>query len=326
MRLNHPIIFACAVSALALPEPAWANRKTRKWKWDKIVQTQCSLHMPLDWDWLIFKALIKQESQFDPNAVSWCGAGGLTQIMPGTARELGLRPEDRFVPRLAINGGVRYLRRVWNIWKAEKDGEHGNWERTRFALGSYNAGPGTILRGQEYAGSTLNLPTDKWASIDRALRHVQKRWEETTTYVRKIFVFYGGYKAERGPAMFQAKNPFEFKARKHWIAVRAEEALGKEAAADDTPAAPPRPTRPVAKPAPPEANKPEAEVPAEPKAGVTPRQDSAPSSPGETPAATDSQSQGIGLVRVARWLSFGLLAFCALGILRLALVKRRGRN
>ena len=326
MRLIRPLIFACAVSASSLPEPAWADRKTREWKWDKMVQTQCKLHMPLGWDWLIFRALIKQESQFDPDAVSWCGAAGLTQIMPGTARELGMRPEDRFVPRLSINGGVRYLRRVWNIWGAERDGEQGNWERTRFALGSYNAGPGTVLRGQEYAGRTLNLPTDKWASIDQALRHVQKRWQETTTYVRKIFAFYGDYKAERRPTIFKAKKPFQFKARKHWIAVRAAEALKKEAPADDTPPAAPKPEPQTAKPVPhppPQATTPEAEIPAQPEPEVTPRQTPKPPSPGETSADAQQHSQGLSPARVARWLAFGLLAFCALGILRLALVKRR---
>jgi len=323
MRLLRPTTFACLVLGLALPAPAWANRKTRKWKWDKIVQTQCHLHMPPGWDWLIFKALIKQESQFDPDAVSWCGAGGLTQLMPGTAGELGLRPEDRFVPRLAINGGVRYLRRVWNIWEAEKDGEHENWERTRFALGSYNAGPGTILRGQEYAGRTLALPTDEWASIDQALRHVQKRWKETTTYVRKIFIFYGEYKAEERPAIFEAKRSLKFKARKHWIAVRAEKALRKEAAMDDAPPPQSEPAPQAAKPSP-QATTPEAVAPAEPTSGVTPRRSPPPSSPAGTSASVERQR--LSPARMARWLAFALLAFCAVGIVRLALAKWRGSN
>jgi len=169
----------------------------REWKYDKLIQKTCRLHMPAAWDWLIFKALVKQESRFNPNAVSHAGAGGLTQLMPATARELGLSPEDRFVPRLSIDGGARYLRKMWNIWKAEKDGTEHNWERTRFALGSYNGGAGTVLRAQRYADRQLRLPTDRWESIAAALRHVQKGWRETTGYVTKIVGYYAEYRTQQ---------------------------------------------------------------------------------------------------------------------------------
>ena len=326
---HRALLVALTLSAL-VSSTAYADKASRQWKWDKFIQTQCHLHMPPGWDWRIFKALVKQESQFDPNAVSWCGAAGLTQLMPKTAEELGLRPQDRFVPRLSINGGVRYLRKVWNVWKAEKDGEWQNWERTRFALGSYNAGVGTILRGQKHAGNVMNLPTDRWDSIDRALRYVQKRWEETTTYVQKIFTFYEEYKAERGLQLLKPKKGIQFKLRENWIAARADRADAVADAIKEPLPAQPEPAAAA------DANPEQVDVPKhEPKAAasarpsataqatVTAAQSSA-AQAAQTPPrpSTSPRSRSRSL---ARWAAIAALALCAVGIVRLAMVRRRAR-
>lgn len=81
----------------------------------------------------LIEALVWQESRWRPHAVSHAGARGLAQLMPGTARELGVDPDD---PMQNLEGGARYLRQ-------QLDRFDGNLEK---ALAAYNAGPGRVIR------------------------------------------------------------------------------------------------------------------------------------------------------------------------------------
>ena len=81
-------------------------------------------------DPLLVHAVIAIESQHRPDAVSPEGAQGLMQLMPRTARMLGV--SDPFDPRANVEGGVAYLRRL-----ADEFG-------TVLALAAYNAGPGAV--------------------------------------------------------------------------------------------------------------------------------------------------------------------------------------
>ncbi|MCD6334172.1 MAG: transglycosylase SLT domain-containing protein [Candidatus Latescibacteria bacterium] len=108
-------------------------------------------------DCRLILAQIKHESEFDPNAVSPSGARGLMQIMPFTARSLGVKnPHD---PRANIAAGVRYLRKQYDIFKKEK-----GVDRLCFALASYHAGFGHVVDAQKIAEHLLLRP-DKWGSI-----------------------------------------------------------------------------------------------------------------------------------------------------------------
>ncbi|WP_299592930.1 lytic transglycosylase domain-containing protein [uncultured Tateyamaria sp.] len=108
-----------------------------------------------------FQALIKQESNFSIGAKSPADAFGLTQIIPGTARDLGIYPEYYENPQLQLDGGARYLLQQLD-----------SFGRIELALAAYNAGPGAV---QKYGG----IPP----------------FEETQNYVVRISGFYNKYAA-----------------------------------------------------------------------------------------------------------------------------------
>jgi soluble lytic murein transglycosylase-like protein len=88
----------------------------------------------------LLEAVVWQESRWRATAVSHAGARGLAQLMPGTARYLGVDPDD---PMQNLEGGARYLRE-------QLDRFDGDLEK---ALAAYNAGPGRVIR----AGGIPNI-------------------------------------------------------------------------------------------------------------------------------------------------------------------------
>ena len=100
----------------------------------------------------LLQALIWQESRFSIGARSPVGAFGLTQIMPGTASDLGINPEYYDSPYLQVDGGARYLAAQLNTF----DGNIIN------ALAAYNAGPGRVF---EYGGVPPFVETQHYVQV-----------------------------------------------------------------------------------------------------------------------------------------------------------------
>jgi len=106
----------------------------------------------------LVKAVIKAESDFDPQVVSSKGAQGLMQLMPETAREVGVN--NPFDPSESIYGGSFYLRKMLDSFDQNLD----------YALAAYNAGPGAV---RKYGG----IPP----------------YAETQNYVRRVKRYFDFY-------------------------------------------------------------------------------------------------------------------------------------
>ena len=136
-------------------------------------------------------AQVRQESGFDPDAVSPVGARGLLQIMPTTWGP-GFEA-DAFNPEKNLAKGIAHLGYLWDMFKAEQ-----GHERWRFALGAYNAGQGNVISAQKML-TKAGRQTDQWAEIAQMLPAITgpANAQQTTHYVR---VVYAEYLATQGEA------------------------------------------------------------------------------------------------------------------------------
>lgn len=105
--------------------------------------------------------VIKQESGFKPNAKSWCGAQGLMQLMPGTAKQLGVT--DAWNIEQNVDGGSKYLRQMLDTFD-------GNLNK---AIAAYNSGPGNV-RKAEKNGREIPRIEETMKYVPAVLAHAEK--------------------------------------------------------------------------------------------------------------------------------------------------------
>lgn len=164
-------------------------------RWDALLRKHAEEH---GFDWRLVAAQIYQESRFDPARRSWAGAQGLFQIMPATARDLGIRdPRD---PEQSIRGGLEYMQRLFDHYRDVPDPV----ERYRFALAAYNTGLGHVDDARLLARRE-NKDATRWRQVaphllllsDRRIasrtRFGYCRGSEPVDYVRHIDERYAGY-------------------------------------------------------------------------------------------------------------------------------------
>lgn len=163
---------------------------------DDIVKSNVTQY---NFDWRLIVSQMYQESRFDPLASNPTGAKGLMQMLPRTAKELGVT--NLTEPEQAISSGIKYLN-----WTRDRFSKNlPVQEQIFFSLASYNAGFGHVKDAQRLARQ-LGLRDDKWFNhVEKAMLLLQKRQyykkarfgyvrgSEPVNYVRNIHQRYLSY-------------------------------------------------------------------------------------------------------------------------------------
>ena len=176
------------------------------------------------WDWRLMAAQCYQESTFDPKAVSFAGAKGLMQIMPGTADHLGVARNKLYEPEANIAAAAKYIGELQRTFSDIRD----QYERTNFVLASYNGGAHHIRdamalakrdgknphRWSDVSAYVLKLATPKYYN-DPIVKYGYMRGSETVDYVNRIRQRHASYQGVKSPHMgFHPSQPRKADQRK----------------------------------------------------------------------------------------------------------------
>lgn len=156
------------------------------------------------WDWRLLAAQSYQESAFDPQAVSFMGAMGLMQLMPSTARSLGVSQSEVFIPEANVRGATKLINQLNAHYSSIADRD----ERINFILAAYNAGPGHVDDARALAKKYDKNPNVWLGNVDAfvlkmsekefynqpEVKHGYFRGSETYDYVNSIRTRWQEYK------------------------------------------------------------------------------------------------------------------------------------
>lgn len=155
-----------------------------------------------DYDWKLLAALAYQESRFDPNVESWMGAVGLMQLLPNTAKDLGI--DSLHINSENVRASVLYLKFIHKHFWQDLPQDQALF----FILASYNAGVGHIKDAQRLA-KLMGYDPNTWVGgVDQVIKllsqekyyskpevkHGYMRGEEPFDYVQEIMWRYKVYK------------------------------------------------------------------------------------------------------------------------------------
>lgn len=157
----------------------------------------------INWDWKLLASLAYTESNFDTAVVSWAGAKGLMQLMPRTARAMGVPEGKEQNAEESVKAAVKYIAAMDKSFSSIEDPE----ERTSFILASYNAGIGhvkdAIALAEKYGASPnvwkdnvekyILLKSHEEYFNDPVCKNGYFRGAETYNFVREIKGRYNVY-------------------------------------------------------------------------------------------------------------------------------------
>ena len=155
----------------------------------------------IGWDWRLIAAIAYTESGFNPHVVSWAGARGIMQLMPGTARAYGVSGDRIEDPRESVRAAVKYLGELEHMFRAKVPNPS---ERNKFVLAAYNAGVGhiydAIALAEKYGKDpatwdgnveeTLLMKANPQYYNDPVCRSGFCRGRQTVTYVADVTAHY----------------------------------------------------------------------------------------------------------------------------------------
>lgn len=126
------------ISKQTLHTPILSLREGKISHFDKLFKKYAK---EISWDWRLLASVAYTESNFDTTVISWAGAQGLMQLMPSTARAMGIPSGKEHNPEESIKGAVKYIAATDKQLRMVKDKN----ERINFILAAYNAGLGHVF-------------------------------------------------------------------------------------------------------------------------------------------------------------------------------------